>query len=81
LTRNRLQHLKKEEVDTLVQPHADTVEAVEAWLDDHGVPKDACSRNDAGNWLSVTLSVEQAERMLGMFLCVSTCHPTDPLFV
>jgi tripeptidyl-peptidase-1 len=62
----------------LVAPHAETVDAVHAWLAHHDIPQEACHRTDAGDWLTVTLSVEQAKRMLGTFsmasrLCVYSC--------
>jgi tripeptidyl-peptidase-1 len=66
-----LQHLSKEDVDALVAPHTDTVDALHAWLAHHDIPQEACHRSDAGDWVSLTLSVEQAERMLGMLvICI-----------
>ncbi|PFH51001.1 hypothetical protein AMATHDRAFT_59869 [Amanita thiersii Skay4041] len=60
------QHLTKEEVEALVAPHEDTVEAVEAWLAFHGFePSDAIYRSGGGDWITIRLTVEQAERMLG----------------
>ncbi|KAF8912455.1 peptidase S8/S53 domain-containing protein [Mucidula mucida] len=59
-------HLSKEDVDALVAPHPDSVEAVESWLTFHGVdPKDAAFRSSSGNWVTISLTVAQAERMLG----------------
>lgn len=59
------QHLSKEEVSELVAPHDDTVDLVDAWLAAHGVDVYAVDRLGAGEWLSLTLSVTQAEKMLG----------------
>ncbi|KAJ7249548.1 peptidase S8/S53 domain-containing protein [Mycena haematopus] len=59
------QHLSKEEVDALVAPHPDSVEAVESWLQDHGInPADAQFRSAGGEWIVIHVSVAQAERML-----------------
>ncbi|KDQ50709.1 hypothetical protein JAAARDRAFT_185905 [Jaapia argillacea MUCL 33604] len=60
------QHLSKEEVDALVAPHPDSMELVESWLAYHGVdPDDAVHRTSGGDWITVVVSVEKAERMLG----------------
>ncbi|KAJ7132373.1 peptidase S8/S53 domain-containing protein [Mycena epipterygia] len=59
------QHLSKEEVDALVAPHPDSVEAVESWLQHHGInPTDAHFRSAGGEWITIRVSVSQAERML-----------------
>ncbi|KAF9039632.1 subtilisin-like protein [Hymenopellis radicata] len=59
-------HLSKEEVDALVAPHPDSVEAVESWLSFHGVnPDDSSFRSSSGSWITVPVTVAQAERMLG----------------
>ncbi|KIY71894.1 subtilisin-like protein [Cylindrobasidium torrendii FP15055 ss-10] len=69
------QHLSKEDVDALVAPHADTVEAVESWLRFHGIePAEALFRSSGGNWLTLSVSVAQAERMLDTTYGVYT-HP------
>jgi tripeptidyl-peptidase-1 len=52
-------------VHALVAPHPDTTDAVNAWLSHHGIAKDASQYSDAGDWVTLNLSVEQAERMLG----------------
>jgi tripeptidyl-peptidase-1 len=56
------QHLSKEEVDALVAPHPDSVEAVESWLQHHGINPTDCS--SAGEWMTIRVTVAQAERML-----------------
>ena len=55
-------HLSKEDVDTLVAPHSDTVEAVESWLSYHGVNAAEQSRS---SWINVPMTIAQAEKMLG----------------
>ncbi|KAJ7623726.1 peptidase S8/S53 domain-containing protein [Roridomyces roridus] len=58
-------HLSKEEVDALVAPHPDSVDAVESWLEHHGInPADAHFRSTAGEWVTIRVSVAQAEQML-----------------
>lgn len=44
-------------------PHPDSIELVESWLAHHGVGTD--SRTGAGDWITMTVTVEQAEKMLG----------------
>ncbi|KAJ6485625.1 peptidase S8/S53 domain-containing protein [Mycena sanguinolenta] len=59
------QHLSKEEVDALVAPHPDSVEAVESWLQYHGINlADAEFRSAGGEWIVIRVPVAQAERML-----------------
>ncbi|KAF9522419.1 peptidase S8/S53 domain-containing protein [Crepidotus variabilis] len=61
------QHLTKGEVEALTAPHPDSVDAVDAWLSFHGVdPAHASTkRTQAGDWITLRVTVEQAERMLG----------------
>lgn len=56
-------HLSKEEVDALIAPHPDSIREVEAWLTFHGI--ETVQRTNAGDWITVRVSVAQAERMLG----------------
>ncbi|KAF7430691.1 hypothetical protein PC9H_006402 [Pleurotus ostreatus] len=59
------QYLSKEEVDALSAPHPDSVEAVEAWLQHHGVnPDEAIDRSGGGDWITLRIPVSVAERML-----------------
>ncbi|KAI0653154.1 peptidase S8/S53 domain-containing protein [Cubamyces menziesii] len=59
------QHLSKEDVAALVAPHPDTVDLVESWLSAHGLDPSACQRSHAGDWVTIRVSVAQAEKMLG----------------
>lgn len=59
------QHLSKEEVAALVAPHPKTVDIVNEWLTHHGVDTAAVDRTGGGEWITMTVTVEQAERMLG----------------
>ncbi|KAI0794109.1 subtilisin-like protein [Fomes fomentarius] len=59
------QHLSKEEVAALVAPHADSVSNVEDWLLAHGLDTSSAQRSPSGDWITVRVSVSQAEEMLG----------------
>ncbi|KAF9456972.1 peptidase S8/S53 domain-containing protein [Collybia nuda] len=56
-------HLSQAEVDTLIAPHPESVNAVESWLDYHGIG--AQHTNWSNDWVIVRVTVAQAERMLG----------------
>ncbi|KAL0955154.1 hypothetical protein HGRIS_004065 [Hohenbuehelia grisea] len=59
-------HLSKEEADAFIAPHPKAVESVEDWLQHHGIdPSEVTHRSDAGDWVTVRVSVAQAEKMLG----------------
>lgn len=52
-------------MDALSAPHPDSVEAVEAWLQHHGVnPDEAIDRSGGGDWITLRIPVSVAERML-----------------
>lgn len=57
--------MSKEEVEAFTAPHTNSVEAVEAWLDFHGIDTSSLERTPAGEWITLRVSVAQAERMLG----------------
>ena len=57
-------HLSKEEVETLVAPHPDTVDLVDSWLSAHGVDTSSAQRENGGSWVTVTVTIEQASRLL-----------------
>jgi tripeptidyl-peptidase-1 len=60
------QHLTKEELHEFVRPHPDSTGAVETWLEDSGISSDDFAhRTEGGDWVTVRISVAQAERMLG----------------
>jgi len=59
-------HLTKAEADALVAPHPDSREAVESWFGYHGVkPEDIIHSSGGGDWITLRVTVAQAERMLG----------------
>lgn len=56
------QHLSKSEVEALVAPSAQSVSAVNAWLQDHGLT--ATSVSPAGDWLQLDTDVGNANSLL-----------------
>ncbi|KAF9559351.1 subtilisin-like protein [Agrocybe pediades] len=59
------QHLSREEANAFMAPHPDSIVAVDEWLEFHGIDPSSAQRSRAGDWITVTVSVEQAEKMLG----------------
>ncbi|KAI0675673.1 peptidase S8/S53 domain-containing protein [Trametes maxima] len=59
------QHLSKEDVAALVAPHPNSVSLVDAWLSAHGLDLSSSQRSHAGDWVTIRVSVGQAEKMLG----------------
>ncbi|KAF8074710.1 peptidase S8/S53 domain-containing protein [Lyophyllum atratum] len=58
-------HLTLAESEAFVAPHQDSVEAVDAWLEHHGIaPENISYRTGGGNWVVLRVSVAEAERML-----------------
>ncbi|KAF7332453.1 Peptidase S53 domain-containing protein [Mycena kentingensis (nom. inval.)] len=57
-------HMSKEEVEQYVAPHPDSLAAVDAWLASFGIGIDAVARSPAQDWITVTVSIAVAERML-----------------
>ena len=62
------QHLSVEEVNALVAPHPDTLDLVNAWLEHHDVDAASADRTSSNDWVSMRVSVAQAERMLGAYM-------------
>lgn len=58
-------HLTAEQVNDLITPHSDSISLVDSWLGHHGINCSTISRSAAGDWATVTVSVEQAEAMMG----------------
>ncbi|KAI0674156.1 subtilisin-like protein [Trametes maxima] len=56
------QHLTKDEVNRFVAPSDETVQAVDAWLEDNGLTAKRLS--PAGDWLSLEVPVSQASSLL-----------------
>ncbi|KAG6857498.1 hypothetical protein H0H87_002123 [Tephrocybe sp. NHM501043] len=71
------QHLTPAEAEALVAPHSDSREAVNAWLDFHGVdPENVAYSSGGGEWVTIRVSVAQAERMLDTKYSVYS-HPSS----
>ncbi|KAG6826949.1 hypothetical protein H0H92_013786 [Tricholoma furcatifolium] len=59
------QHLTPAEAEALVSPHPDSREAVDAWLQYHGIPSENVAYSTGGGeWVTIRVSVAEAERML-----------------
>lgn len=57
------QWLTKENVDSYMQPRAESAAAVKRWLSGHGIQDR--KRSDAGDWMSAQMTVAQARSVLG----------------
>ncbi|KAF8802988.1 subtilisin-like protein [Phlegmacium glaucopus] len=58
------QHLSKTQVEALVAPHDESVELVNKWLGTFGINEDGLVRSPAKDWVTVTVPVSLAEKML-----------------
>jgi tripeptidyl-peptidase-1 len=54
----------KEQVEELVRPHHESVQAVDAWLAEYGITEDTVRRSSAGDWVTAVVPVALAEEML-----------------
>ena len=52
-------------MNALVAPHPDSLDLVDAWLAHHNIDTSAAQRTGGQDWITVTVSVAQAEAMLG----------------
>ena len=60
------QHLTKEEAQSFVAPHPDSVEAINSWLEFHHIdPLSSVHRSGSGDWVTLPIPVDLAEKMLG----------------
>ena len=57
-------HLSKEEVQALMKPHQESVDAVDAWLEELGFGETDVERSPALDWVMVKVPVSIAEKML-----------------
>jgi len=78
------QYLMKEQVDELVRPDPRSVEAVDAWLAEYGIPEGKrIQRSRAGDWVTILVPVRQAEEMLHtvspLHSSLSCLDPIPPL--
>ena len=58
-------HLSKEQVAKFVAPHPASLASVDGWLTSHGINESDLVRSPAKDWISVTLPIRLAERILG----------------
>ncbi|KAG6910783.1 hypothetical protein DXG01_007671 [Tephrocybe rancida] len=57
-------HLSKEETEALVAPYQDSIDAVNEWLELHGIQEADLVRSPAKDWVTITMPVSLAEKML-----------------
>jgi len=58
------QHLSKEEVEALVAPHQESLDAVNKWLAEFGLGEQDLVRSPAKDWITITVPVSVVESML-----------------
>lgn len=57
-------YLSKEEVESLIAPHPESLDLVDKWLNSHGIDENSLSRSPAKDWVILTIPVSLAEKML-----------------
>lgn len=70
-------HLSKGEVEALVAPHEDSVNAVDEWLANYGLASHDVSRSPAGDWVNIRVPVSLANEMLKTVRLVMCTSPTS----
>ncbi|KAF5358974.1 hypothetical protein D9758_004895 [Tetrapyrgos nigripes] len=58
------QHLTKAEVEALVAPHQESIDAVSEWLATHGIGESDIQRSPARDWVTIKVPITLAEKML-----------------
>jgi tripeptidyl-peptidase-1 len=58
------QHLSKAEVEALIRPSRDSVDAVNAWLSSFGLTGRDITRSPASDWVTIKVPIGIAEKML-----------------
>jgi tripeptidyl-peptidase-1 len=58
------QHLSKEQVDSLVAPHPESVSLVDEWLESHGISLHSMDRSHSKDSIVLKIPVAKAEEML-----------------
>lgn len=53
-----------DEINALVAPHPESVDAVTDWLASHGLVEDALVRSAANDWVKIKVPVSVAESMM-----------------
>ena len=57
-------YLSKEETETLMAPHPETLDVVSEWLSSHGIEEEHLYRSSAQDWVTIRVPVALAEEML-----------------
>ncbi len=63
------QHLSKAEVEALITPSQDSVDAVNAWLSSFGFTGRDITRSPANDWVKIKVPIGIAEKMLDTVSC------------
>jgi len=58
------QHLSKAEVEALITPSRDSVDAVNTWLSSFGLTERDITRSPANDWVTIKVPIGVAEKML-----------------
>lgn len=66
-------HLSKEEVESIIAPHTESIDLVNEWLASHGFNDSTITRSPAKDWAIVTVPVYLAEKMLDTVGCACYC--------
>jgi len=69
--------LSKEEVESLVAPHPDSLNAVTEWLEGHGIKASDCKHSPAKDWITVAVPVSLAEKMLDTVSGIRRSHKEE----
>jgi len=64
-------HLSKIEVEKLVSPHPDSLEAVNTWLSTFDFKKEELNRSPANDWAILTIPISKAEGLLNTVISFS----------
>jgi tripeptidyl-peptidase-1 len=57
-------YLSMEQVEALVAPHQESVDLIDEWIRSHGVGENDFVRSPAKDWVTLTIPVSLAEKML-----------------
>lgn len=57
-------HYTAEQVKEMFKPSQESVDAVMDWLESEGIDRDRIKLSNSGGWVEMSLTVDEAERML-----------------
>lgn len=70
------EHLSKEDVEALIAPDPTSITLLDDYLKSHGIDLGTVQRTPANDWVTVTVSVAQAEEMLNAEYSIFEHAPT-----